>query len=458
MRRVFRFLGPSLMRRLLLAQMALLTLLWALGVAFVVYESSADEVSLKQNGVFNALMLAADYLDDQPARRLDVIREADTAVGEGMDPKLAPKLRVELGGRELYRSAGLPGAVRTKRAEVVEVMKVDGMRWSARTRVSPRSGMRLTLAIPSDGVNVFITMNSHGFLLLPLLISLPFLALPAWLSIRLALRPWNRVAGEVASRGPHDLTPLSFRPRHRELAAMVDSVDALMRRVHDASVRERAFIADAAHELRTPLAAMRVNVEALQAQAVEPRQRELLAGIVSSNARATRLVGQLLNLMRSDAAAVEQADTIVLDDLLQDRMAVLEGIASTRDVELELTAEPGLAVHGWRESLTSLVDNLVDNAIKYSPRQGTVDVTLSRDGEIAVLTVADQGPGIAAPLRERVFDRFFRDPNQTQSGSGLGLSIVRAAVERHGGRVELGEAPDVGGLLVRVRLPLDART
>jgi two-component system sensor histidine kinase QseC len=285
-----------------------------------------------------------------------------------------------------------------------------------------------------------------------LLISLPFLLAPAWWSIRIALRPWSRVAQEVAERGPHDLAPLSFKPPHLELATMVDNINALLARVKQSAQRERSFIADAAHELRTPLAAMRVNVEALRAQTGAPHQRELLAGILNSESRATRLVGQLLLLMRSDATDGSVRQTMAFDALLEDRLAALSGLAAQRGIELELVAQRDVTILGQRESLISLIDNLVDNAIKYSPAHGLVTVTLALEAG-AILTVADQGPGVAPALRERVFDRFFRDPRQTEGGSGLGLAIARSVVRQHGGAIVLGTAPG-GGLLVCVRLPL----
>ena len=132
---------------------------------------------------------------------------------------------------------------------------------------------------------LFITINSRGYYLLPLLISLPFLLVPAWLSIRLAMRPWRKLAQEVAARGPQDLRPLAFKPPHGELAALVDNINALLQRVDASAARERSFIADATHELRTPLAAMRVNVEALQSQVHDAREQELLDGILNSGNR-----------------------------------------------------------------------------------------------------------------------------------------------------------------------------
>lgn len=238
---------------------------------------------------------------------------------------------------------------------------------------------------------------------------------------------------------------------------MVDSINALLHSVDESAARERAFIADAAHELRTPLAAMRVNVEALQSQTADDNQRALLSGIVSSSNRATRLVAQLLLLMRSDTSAQPGAEKVVLDQLLQDRLAILSPLANTRQVELELHADADVIIHGRPENLVSLIDNLVENAIKYSPAQGSVTVQLRRQqtkAGIAELRIIDQGPGIPLALRERVFDRFFRITDQTQNGSGLGLAIARSVVLQHGGQITLEDGIDGHGLQVVVTLPL----
>jgi two-component system sensor histidine kinase QseC len=177
-----------------------------------------------------------------------------------------------------------------------------------------------------------------------------------------------------------------------------------------------------------------------------------LAGIVRASERATRLVGQLLLLMRSDAAGAEATRPIVLDVLVQDRLAALARLADVRGVELALDAEGGLIVRGQEGALVSLVDNVIDNAIKYSPPGGTVNVTLTRAGVMVQLCVGDSGPGVPEALRERVFERFFRAPDQLQQGSGLGLAIARAVVDAHGGDIAIRAAPD-GGCLICARLP-----
>ena len=448
---------PSLMRRLLLAQMLLLTVLWTAGVTYLALESSRDTVVLETTAQFDAVLAVADNLPGDNERLRKVLQQVDVAshAGDSLDgePYFSPTFVVEQQGKVLYSSPRAPTGVRTSRMDTIETLEVDGRRWRARTRQSAATGTTVTVIVPADGFGVLLTLNSRGFYLLPLLISLPFLALPAWLSIRLALRPWRRVAAEIASRGPQDLRPLEFRPPHQELAAMSDNIDALMQRVSDSAARERAFIADAAHELRTPLAAMRINVEALQRQAADPRQQELLDGILRSSSRASRLVGQLLMLMRSDVPEAQAAQPLALDALLQDRMAEISGIALAAGVELELKAEQAVQVLGRRDGLVSLIDNLVENAIKYSPQGATVSVCLETEGAQLLLSVRDHGRGIPPGLRERVFDRFYRDPDQTESGSGLGLAIVKSVVLQHGGGIQLRDPAEGKGLLVEVRLP-----
>ncbi|WP_255754569.1 HAMP domain-containing sensor histidine kinase [Massilia sp. erpn] len=451
---------PSLIKRLLLAQMALLTLLWSLGVAFVINESGNDLTLIGMNSIYDSFVEVTDSLEGLPEKQRASLAKLDGALRDNYsdlhEDTFAPRIIVTGHGREIYRSPNTPGGLLPRQVEEIETLYKDGRRWRARTRAVAPSGTRMTVLVPADAGQIFFTFNSRGFYLLPLLISIPVLLLPAWLSIRMALRPWNQVAREVASRGPQDLAPLSFKARHRELTAMVESINNLMRRVSDSAIRERVFIADAAHELRTPLAAMNINVEALQSQTTDTRTRQLLSGILNSGSRATRLVSQLLMLMRSDAAAHGAEETVALDELLQDRLAALSGLAHVRGVEVELAAEDGVPIRGQRETLVSLIDNLVENAIKYSPQGGMVKVRVRRCGPEAVLSVADQGPGIASALQERVFDRFYRDPNQTQSGSGLGLAIVKAAVEQHGGDIRLDSTGRGPGLLATVRLPLAA--
>lgn len=456
---------PSLGRRLLLAQMGVLTVLWTVLTTALLLSAHNSNDLLSSDAVYDLAVAITDNLADAPDRQAQSLHAYDKALraeyGDDVDDgNLTPVLFIWQGGRCIYQSHPDLPIVRNRQIDAVEDIDVEGRTWRMRTRRAAATGTEVGIAI-RDLPQMFITFNSRGYYLLPLLVSLPFLAIPAWWSVRLALRPWRRVSEEIATRGPNDLTPLSFQPRHAELRPFVRSINNLLRRVRESAARERSLIADAAHELRTPLAAMRVNVEALHQQATGPGQRELMHSLLRSNERATRMVQQLLQLMRNEAAAdLQTPQPLALDALLQDRLAVLDGLAAAHGVELELQAAPGLFVWGEREGLVSMIDNLLDNAIKYSPHGGMVAVRAvqERHGAAAqppqvLLEVIDQGPGIAAPLRERVFDRFFRAPDQVQSGSGLGLAIVRGVVRRHGGEISLHDAPGRDGLRVRIMLP-----
>ncbi|EOZ7500405.1 sensor histidine kinase, partial [Enterobacter hormaechei] len=174
--------------------------------------------------------------------------------------------------------------------------------------------------------------------------------------------------------------------------------------------------------------------------------------IVRSNSRAARLVNQLLLMMHSEAHISTVMSPVPLTTLIQERMAALEPLASGRRIEFEFIADDEIHITGIRERLVSLIDNLIENAVKYSPEGGRIEVQLQSRDKSAQLRVLDAGPGIPVELRERVFDRFFRDPNQTQSGSGLGLAIVKAVTQQHNGRVNLSTSAE-GGLMVTVDFP-----
>jgi two-component system sensor histidine kinase QseC len=362
-------------------------------------------------------------LDGQPERQRQSLALADRAMrqigGQDGPAALGVLTVVRVHGRIVYTTPGALPDLAGARDGAVEYRTAAGKQWAVRTVRDRAAGVEITRMKLGNDTDLFLSLNARGYYVLPLLVSLPFLVLPAWWSIRMAV---------------------------------IDSVNALLRRVEDSAARERRFIADAAHELRTPLAALRVNVEALQQQGAAAAQDELLAGIVRASGRATRLVGQLLLLMRSDAAGAEAARPIALDALVQDRLAALARLADVRGVELALEAEAGLTVQGQEGALVSLVDNVVDNAIKYSPPGGTVSVPLARADGMVQFSVSDSGPGVPEALRERVFERFFRAPDQVQQGSGLGLAIARAVADRHGGDIAIRAAP-AGGCLVCARLP-----
>ncbi|MBW4199813.1 sensor histidine kinase [Enterobacter cloacae subsp. cloacae] len=457
MRNLWRFLRvPTLVRRIMVAQMLLLTLLWCLFLTWMLWDDLRSPPILTGDKTYKTIFTLVEHMEGHTQERSEVLEQFSQALredyGGGDDAGLSISMIIRKHNAILYASAGAPMGVKNTRLGKIELIHSDGRSWTSRTLKSANSDVEVTLVTPAAGWNFFIYLNSRGYYIMPLLVCIPFLLFPAWLSIRIAMRPWNRVVNEIAARAPEDLSPLNAVPTHRELSQMVNAINQFLARVRESTERERVFIADAAHELRTPLAAMRINVEALQAYVSSDNQQALLAGIIRSNSRAARLVNQLLLMMHSEASVDTAMEPVPLTALIQECMAVLAPLAAERNIELEFYALEENWVSGVRERLMSLIDNVIENAIKYSPEGGRVEVDLFSAETSTQFSVSDAGPGIPVALRERVFDRFFRDPNQVQSGSGLGLAIVKAVAQQHNSSVSLSTAAD-GGLRVTVDFP-----
>jgi signal transduction histidine kinase len=288
----------------------------------------------------------------------------------------------------------------------------------------------------------------------PLLAVAPVLALViGWLVAR-SLAPLQRLALEVRARDSGSLQALPVDGLPEEVLPLVRSLNALLDRLGGALAAQRHFVGDAAHELRSPLTALKLQVQVLR-RAPDEAARALTAGVD----RATRLVEQLLALARSEAGPAREAEPQSgLAEIVRQAMADVGAFAATRGTTLELDLADGaeaIAVQGAAD-VSALARNLIDNAVRYSPGGGRVSVWVGREaagGGAALLQVDDDGPGIPAADREIVFDRFVRRDNAAdQTGSGLGLAIVRQVALRQGAKVVLAESP-AGGLRVQVRWP-----
>lgn len=451
--------APSLTRRLVFAQLGLMVAIWSVMVFLIIRDIAYTDqwyAPRLLNNRATMILTVVDGLRDRPMElhaaltRIDEFQRNEHREEDSMGLRMT--LMVWVGDELVYVTPGERRKVHTGKPFVIEHSVQDGQRFRTYMQSSVNSPARVVLLMPADAEAVFIALWSRGFLLLPIAVSLPVLLIPAWLSVWLGLKPFRTVAAEIAAKTPDDLAPLEYQPKHRELLALGKAVDGLLERLREGVARERRFIADAAHELRTPLAAMRINVEALRQRSHGPEDEVLLEGLVHSGDRATRLVSQLLSLMRSDAVAEDARQaTLRLDELAQERLAVFGGIARELHVELELDAPVPATVTGERQGLTTLLDNLIENAVKHSPAGGVVRVVVETGPEGARLTVEDAGPGIPATLRELVFERFFRAPDQALPGSGLGLAIVRSVADAHGASVTLDDAQPGPGLRARVQ-------
>jgi signal transduction histidine kinase len=293
---------------------------------------------------------------------------------------------------------------------------------------------------------------------IPLLLLLPLLGAAVVGVVGSGLRPLRRVAGEVQRRDVHSLAPIAADRLPQEIAPLVNELNRLLTRLNAAFQTQRAFVADAAHELRSPLTALSLELQLLDRAPDETARREARVNLGGAVERAIHLVGQLLTLARNEPRElIGELTPIALEQPVAEGIADVHALAAVRRIELTLEADPAV-VQGDREALRTLVRNLVDNAVRYTPEGGRVRIR-TRGGarasggtEPALLEVGDSGPGMAAADRERAFDRFYRRVGSPQGGSGLGLAIVKAIADRHGAEVRLGDAAD-GGLLVTVAFP-----
>ena len=310
-----------------------------------------------------------------------------------------------------------------------------------------------------------------GQLLKPMLFALPALAVLLVIAIGIALAPLRRLARDVADRAPDRLDPLPIHTLPAEVAPLVTRLNSLFADIMRALENERRFTADAAHELRTPLAALKAQAQVALAAVDAAERRHALAQILVGCDRATHLVAQLLTLARLDAGTPHPMHNVALRPLAEEVLAMSAGDAIERRCDLVL-CEGDAQVRGDALLLQVLLRNLVDNALRHSGGS-QIEVAVAQHGGRALLTVSDNGRGIAADERDHVQQRFYRSGDalaekgrsptgagpaaaQESSGSGLGLSIVRRIAELHGGRLDIAAPASGGGVSLTVSLPGDA--
>lgn len=287
----------------------------------------------------------------------------------------------------------------------------------------------------------------------PLFAFAPIMALLIWLLIGGALSPLKRLEKEVIQRDARSLDPVSEQGLPSEIAPVVHALNSLLGRLKDAFAGQRAFVADAAHELRSPLTALKLQLRLL-ATAQTPGDRDAaLRKLHEGVDRSTRLIEQLLTAARTevtDATAVEEK--IDLAETIRRVIADIFPAAQARDINIEMDAPDHAYIVGDATQLFVMLRNLLDNAVRHTPANGNVFVRVEQQDRQTCLYVDDSGPGIPGEERKAVFRRFYRGQGAPQGGNGLGLSIVKNIVTQHHGSIKLSDSP-LGGLQVYVCFP-----
>lgn len=283
----------------------------------------------------------------------------------------------------------------------------------------------------------------------PILVMVPLLMLLVWWVVSTSLAPVTRVQKQIAARELDALTEVSERGLPNEIRPLVQELNLLFHRMRQAFDAQKNFVADAAHELRSPLAALKLQVEGLR-RAHSDAGRELAVNRLSSGIeRSSRLVEQLLVLARHQANTAAATGNTLVDLAQAARLAMADvaTAAQTRKIALSLVQAGECRLYGQEEALRILLRNFLDNAIKYTPIGGEVTLTLRHEGDHAVVVhVDDSGPGIPEADRTRVLDRFYRVTGAEGGGSGLGLAIVKAIADFHGAEISMGRSTRLGGL------------
>jgi len=284
----------------------------------------------------------------------------------------------------------------------------------------------------------------------PFALLLPVLALVIWIAVGHALEPLRRLTSQVKARRVNALDDLPATQLPDEVQPVVLALNDLLGRLRDALERERAFMADAAHELRTPLTALHLQMGMLTRASSEAERESAMGTLSAGVQRAIRLIEQMLALARQQPRAESPHVPVRLDELAREIVAELVPLADAGRIDLGVAAAQPATVAADNEALRTLLRNLVDNAVRYTPPGGRVDVTVESTAAGPRLTVTDDGPGIPPDERMRVFDRFYRRAGTSPTGSGLGLAIVKAIADAHGASVTLGNGADGKGLAVTV--------
>lgn len=442
----------SLQTRLLLAVLALVLLAWASAAALTWHEAE-DEVGelLDAHLAQTAALLRLQPLDALDDDQLNEAAELDKHQHHVV-------FQLWHDGQLLARSKNAPAEALTgRRKRGFADSQVAGQAWRVFVTPGRESNVRILVG-EQQSVRQDIVWASVTGMLKPLAWALPLLALGIWWVVRGLVRPLRQLGGAVAQRQPQSLAPLPTAGVPPEVLPLVAALNGLFARMAELLAAEQQFTADAAHELRTPIAGIRMQAQVAQGATHDAERTQALAATVAGCDRATRLVEQLLQLARLDAeASAATAAAAPCTDLAEVARTVaheLQPLAQARAQHWVLdTALPALVP--LPEPLARvLVRNLLDNALRYSPGGAQVHLqTAPAPGGGVQLCVQDSGPGLAPEALARLGERFFRVLGSGQSGSGLGWSIVQRIARLHGLRVQADRSPTLGGLRVRVTWP-----
>lgn len=357
----------------------------------------------------------------------------------------------------LLRSANAPLTPLLERQPAYGHLNFDGYRWRTLSYFDRNQSVWVMLAERND-LRFMLAEEVILATVQPLLIGIPLVGLFIWLIVYQGLRPLTQLAGELANKRAEDLSPVTPLHARKELHQVTESVNRLLTRLREALEREKRFASDAAHELRTPISALKIQLHNLQQEL--PMQADSLEELDKGVDRMHHLVEELLLMSRTSAEAfLKNEQQLDLFSLTQEWLAEHYEVFEAKAQNIELIGTRA-EIQGHKVALQALLKNLLLNAQRYTPQGGQIRASLNCRGGYVHLLVEDSGPGIAPDQRQRIFDRFYRGaaPKEADTmGCGLGLAIVKQIADLHHAEIEVGESQDLKGSAFLIRFPQEQR-
>ena len=455
----------SLQGRLLALVLVLVTLVWA-AAALKTWRDARHELDELLDGHLAqaAALLVVQQTGRWPKGR-DARREREDEDDEHGSPlpdaptlhRYAPRVAFQVfhEGRLVTRSAQAPVApmLQEQAGDGFSTVAIDGERWRVFSARGAEDDVRVIVG-ESTGSRDAILGAVIGGTLWPLALALPLLGLAVWWAVRQGTEPLRRLGRQLAARRPDALQPVTLPGAPSEMQPLLDALNGLFARIDQLLQGERRFTADAAHELRTPIAAIRTQAQVAMAESDDGQRRHALAAVMAGCDRATRLVEQLLTLARLEAAgASAKARPVDLVPVVRHVVGEVASAALARGQEIDFDGSGECRVAADETLAAVLVRNLVDNAVRYAPAGAAVRVTLGSEADRIRLRVEDGGPGLDDAAMARLGERFFRVLGSGATGSGLGWSIVRRIADVQSADVRVGRSATLGGLEVTVTWP-----
>jgi len=440
----------SLQGRLLALVLGVVAAVWGVTAALTWLDvrHELDELldsHLAQAAALLVVQQAGEIEDDQPA--------VDAPSLHRYAPKVA--FQVFHDGRLAMRSSNAPAqpmlAFSGRATTGFRTVELAGQTWRVFAAHGRERDTQVFVGEQVDSRNdILWAVLRSG--LTPMLFALPLLAVAAWWAVRQGVAPLRALGRTLAQRQPQALEPIAVQGAPAEMAPMLDALNGLFGRIGALMASERRFTADAAHELRTPIAAIRAQAQVALASVDDAERTHALRATLQGCDRATRLVEQLLTLSRLESGSAPALGPLDAVAVVRQVVAEAAGLALGKRQALALDAPASLSVHAEGVLLSVLARNLVDNAVRYSHEGASVSVRLRQTAGGAALTVEDSGPGMSAADIEHLGERFFRVVGSGQSGSGLGWSITRRIASVLGAQVSVSRSASLGGLAVTVQL------